>query len=346
MKKYLALLLALTMIFAFAACGEKDVNTPDGQDADSVIKPVTLIMGHCDPEDEADPYHATCVAFKKHVEELSNGLVTVEIYPNAQLGDERTVIESVQNGSVDCSAVTNAVTSNFQPATKVLDFPFLFDSLEQAREVTGSEAAQKILDSMSDVGIKGLSFTENGFRFILNNKHTLTKPEDLAGLKLRVMQSPVYMSFYEKIKCSAVPLAFGEVYTAVSQKTVDGFDLPMPVILSSKLYEISDYMTDIRYTYTALMVIINQEKFDAYPAEVQRWIQQAAILARDDVFANNDSVLEKGYDLINAAGGTEITSFDDVDFAGFRAISENVWNEQADTELAKEVLAEIVEMTK
>jgi len=346
-KSVLALILALVMLFLVGCGGDTgkkdDAPAKDQASTSEEIKPIKLIMGHCDPEDEEDPYHQSCIAFKKHVEELSGGLVTVTVYPNAQLGDERSVVEAVQNGSVDCTAVTNAVTSNFQPITKILDYPFMFESLEQAREVTGSAAAQKILDSMSDVGIKGLAFTENGFRYILNNKRPITKAEDLSGLKLRVMQSPVYMDFYERVNCGASPLPFGEVYTAVSQGTVDGYDLPIPVVLSSKLWEISKYMTDIRYTYTSLMIIINEEKFNSYPAQVQDWIQEAALKARDDCFAMNDKVLAAG--LAEIEDAVEITPFEDVDFAGFQEVSKPVWDNQTAEGDARTILDEILEIT-
>lgn len=351
-RHFAALLMAALMLF-LAGCGGSPSGSgssgssgsgsasPNGGGED--IQPISLIMGHCDAEDENDPYHQSCIAFKAALEELSGGLVTVTVYPNAQLGDERTVVEAVQNGSVNCSTVTNAVTSNFQPITKILDYPFMFESVEQAREVTESEAAQKILDSMSDVGIKGLAFSENGFRYVLNNKHPITTAADLSGLKLRVMQSPVYMDFYDRVNCGASPLPFGEVYTAVSQGTVDGYDLPLPVVLSSKLYEITDYMTDLRYTYTSLMIIMNQEQFDSYPAQVQEWIMEAAQQAREACFAKNDEVLSSG--LAQLAGEVEITPFEKVDFAGFQEVSKPVWENQTESDGAREILNEILEIT-
>lgn len=339
-----ALFLALAMLF-LTACGGGTAQNEPAPDAsgEETIEPINLIMGHCDAEDENDPYHQSCIAFAKAVNELSGGLVTVTVYPNAQLGDERSVVEAIQNGSVDCSTVTNAVTSNFQPITKILDYPFMFESVEQAREVTGSAAAQKILDSMSEVGIKGLAFTENGFRYILNNKHPIANADDLSGLKLRVMQSPVYMDFYSRVNCGASPLPFGEVYTAVSQGTVDGYDLPLPVVLSSKLYEISKYMSDIRYTYTSLMIIMNEEKFNSYPAQVQEWLLEAAQMAREACFAKNDEVLANG--MAQLEGVVEITPFESVDFAGFQAVSQPVWDNQTESDAARAILDEILELT-
>jgi tripartite ATP-independent transporter DctP family solute receptor len=341
-KSVLSIALLLIMAVTLFGCGGGDGGNGDGDAAEG--KTYNLILGHCDPEDLNDPYHISSVAFAEKVKELTDGRVNITVYPNAQLGDERTVIEAVQNGSVDFSVVTNAVTSNFQPITKIMDLPFLFDSLETAREVTGSEAGQAVLDSMSEVGIKGLGFTENGFRFVLNNKTPIKAPADLAGLKLRVMQSPVYISFYDELKSSAVPLAFGEVFTAVSQGTVDGFDLPLPVVLSSKLYEVSQYMSDVRYTYTSLMIIMNEDKFNSYPEDIQQAFFEAAEYARTVCFETNDKVLADGFSVLEATD-IDITYFDDIDFDGFRAASQPVWEEHTDSDRAKDILNQIVEMT-
>lgn len=342
-KKYVVVLLILSLAMMIGCGGQTNTNGSDDGDYSDVDE-LQLIMGHCDAPDPGDPYHSSAVAFAEKARELSGGKIDITVYPNAQLGDERSVIEAVQNGSVDATACTTAVTSNFQPLTKIMDLPYLFNSLEQAREASGSEAAQKILDSMTEVGIKGLAFTENGFRFILNNKHEIKTPKDLVGLKLRVMQSPVYMSFYSELKSNSIPLAFGEVYTAVSQGTVDGFDLPMPVVLSSKLYEVTDYMSDARYTYTSIMIIMNEEKFNSYSERTQDILMEAAKYAREANFAKNDEVMASGYDILKDQ--IKITPFDQVDFEGFRSASEVVWNEHASSKEAKEILNAILEMTK
>lgn len=339
-------IFAFVFILAFSlfGCGSQE-KLGDGDNGEKDMQTYNLILGHCDPEDLEDPYHSSSVAFAEKVKELTNGRVNITVYPNAQLGDERTVIEAVQNGSVDFTVCTNAITSNFQPITKIFDLPFLFDSLETARTVTGSEAGKAILESMSEVGIKGLGFTENGFRFIVNNKRPVKVPEDLKGLKLRVMQSPVYISFYDELNSNAVPLAFGEVFTAVSQGTVDGFDLPMPVILSSKLYEISKYMSDVRYTYTSLMIIMNDKKFNSYPEEIQQAFFEAAEYARTVNFATNDKVLAEGFSTLEATN-IEITYFEDIDFTGFRKASQPVWDAHTETKEAKDILNAVLEITK
>lgn len=338
--KKMSSLLSVLFVAVFVIWGGSAVSAADAGNVDNL----KLIMGHCDPADPNDPYHSSATAFAAKALELSGGKIKITVYPNAQLGDERTVIEGVQNGSIDATACTTAPTSNFQPLTKIMDLPYLFNSLEQARKVSGSETGTKILKSMSEVRIKGLAFTENGFRFILNNKREVKTPADLKGLKLRVMQSPVYMSFYSAINSNSIPLAFGEVYTAVSQGAVDGFDLPMPVVLSSKLYEVTKYMSDARYTYTSIMIIMNEKKFNTYSKRTQEILIEAAQHARKINFATNDKVMASGYDFLK--NKIKITPFQEIDFKAFRAVSKQVWDKHADTPKAQEILKEIVRMTE
>ncbi|MBP3736756.1 MAG: TRAP transporter substrate-binding protein [Lachnospiraceae bacterium] len=354
MKKVTAFVLATLMAMTLVACGSGSAAAPaapaaapaasaGAEAAADDIMSMNIMVGHCDPEDINDPYHHTAVTFVEKLEELSGGKIKGTVYPNAQLGDERSVMEQVQNGSVDATCITGAVASNFATSLQLLDIPFIFGSLEEARAVAGSEYGQKMLDELSTVGIKGLAISENGFRYILNTKHEIKTPEDLVGLKLRVIQSPVYLEFYKAVNSSAVAMAFGEVYTAMSQGTVDGFDLPMPVILSSKLYEVSDFITDIRYTYTPILVCVNQAAWDSWNEATQKVFLEAAEAARQSTYASNDEIEKQGMTTVKEAGLT-ITEYDDVDVEEFRELSSKLWEQFADTDEKKEILDGINEV--
>ena len=356
MKKLISLLSALALICSLAACGASSSPSPSSaapsaaapssasSDTAAVpadIKSMNIMIAHCDPEDMNDPYHHTASIFAQKLKELSGGKITATVYPNAQLGDERSVVEQVQNGSVDATVVTNAVASNFSESAMLLDLPFMFDNLEEARAVTGGEYGQQILDHFSTTGIKALAFSENGFRYILNNVNEVKSPDDLKGLKIRVMQSPVYLSFYGAVNSSAIAMAFGEVYTGLSQKVVDGFDLPMPVILSAKLYEVSKYMSDVRYTYTPLIICVNQSAWDSWNNETQKVFMDAAQAARASCFESNNKVVEDGLATIEAAG-VACTAYEDVDSKAFREMSRPIWEQYAKTPETKALLDSIV----
>jgi TRAP-type C4-dicarboxylate transport system substrate-binding protein len=195
---------------------------------------------------------------------------------------------------------------------------------------------------MSEVGVKGLAFSENGMRFLLNNTRDIVTPDDLAGLKLRVMQNDLYMAFYNNTKASAVPLAWGEVYTAVTQGTIDGFDLPCPSILSYKFQEVIEHISEFRYTYTSLMTMMNQNRFDALTAEQQGWVMEAAATASQAAYENNDMLLERMFDVMDEAG-VSVTRYADMDVDAFRAIGESTWDEMIQSEEGQAILTRVKE---
>ena len=344
MRKSIAVLVLLCLLLTLAGCGgggsSDETNTASSGGGGGEVKTITLRMGHLDPEDMENPYHLTCVTFAQELEKLSNGTIKVKVYPNAQLGDDRGLTEAVQNGSVDVAAVTNAVTGNFQELTKIADLPYVFESEDQAREILSGPIGRELLDSMSEVGIKGLAFSENGMRFMLNNKRDIVTPDDLEGLKLRVMQNDLYLAFYNKTKASAVPLAFGEVYTAVTQGTIDGFDLPCPSILSYKFQEVIKHISEVRYTYTSIMTIMNQKLFDSFTAEQQGWIMDAAAAASQAAYKNNDMLLDRMFDAMNDAG-VSVTRYEDMDTTAFQKIGESTWDEMITSDKGKAILNEI-----
>ena len=195
-----------------------------------------ISIGHVDAEDWDDMVNAGSYAFVAALEKITGGAITGTVFPNGQLGDERSMAEAVQNGSLDACFIADSVATNFSATAALNNLPFIYPDASAARAVTSGDIGQRILDTFSDVGIKALTYGENGFRWLLNNRNEVKTAADVKGLKLRVIQSPVYVSTYEALSASPVPMAYGEVYAALSQGVVDGFDLMSPLVVSSKFY--------------------------------------------------------------------------------------------------------------
>ncbi len=335
-KSIATILIVLFCMTLVVGCDSSKKEEKAGEQKASVIE---LTFAHIQPEDLLDPYHVAASTFKERLEKYSEGKIKVNIFPNAQLGDERVVTEGVQNGSVDCSVVTTAVTGNFQPLTRLVDLPFVFADEKNARAILSGPIGRQILDSMEEVKIKGLAFTENGMRAILNTKRQIKTPADLNGLKLRVMQNPIYIDFYSALNVNAVPLPFGEVYTAVQQGTVDGLDLAPTVIEQTKMHEVNKYLTDIKYTYTSLMIIMNNDKFKGLSPELQAAVMKASAEAAQAVFDSNDKAIPVRMASLEKL--MKVTQHDEVDIEAFRAVSEEVWTKYTQTPKAKEILAAI-----
>ena len=198
---------------------------------------------------EQDSFHLAATKFKELTEKYTNGDVKVTIFPNAVLGDERTLLERMKMGIVDAGLITSGPIINFVPRFGVIDLPFLFRDSEHAYKVLDGPIGQSLFADMEKQGWKGLSWAERGFRNLTNSKRPVKSPDDLKGLKIRLMQNPVYVDSFKALGANAVPMAWTEALTALQQKTIDGQENPLNVIVSYKLDECQKYMSITRHAY-------------------------------------------------------------------------------------------------
>src|SRR5699024_2554868 len=131
---------------------------------------------------------------------------------------------------------TSATLASFKPEFMVFDLPFLFKDVNQAYNALDGEFGTEVLEKLDEVGLVGLGYQENGFRHFINNKHPIKTPDDLKGLKIRILASPVYQDTYNILGANATPLAFGELYSALQQGTFDGMENPIGLVKDSKFY--------------------------------------------------------------------------------------------------------------
>ncbi|SDJ82606.1 TRAP transporter substrate-binding protein [Billgrantia gudaonensis] len=240
----------------------------------SDMEPVTLRLAHV--VNEQDGFHIAATRFEELVEERTEGKVDIEIYPNASLGDERTLLEGMQIGTVDMGVITNGPVANFVEEMAVFELPFLFPSPEAAYEVLDGPIGQELLDKLSEVNLKGLAYAERGFRNLTNSERPVETPEDLDGLRIRVMENPVYTDTFRELGANAVPMAWTEALTAMQQGTIDGQENPVNVIHSFKLFETQDHMTLSRHTYAPAIFVMGMSVWNELPAAAQEVMAQAA----------------------------------------------------------------------
>ncbi|ARC90422.1 C4-dicarboxylate ABC transporter substrate-binding protein [Rhodovulum sp. MB263] len=238
------------------------------------MKPVTLRLAHV--VNEQDAYQVAAVAFRDLVAERSDGKISVEIVPNATLGDERTLLEGMQIGSVDMGLITNGPVANFVEEMAVFELPFLFPSDEAAYRVLDGEIGQELLDRLADVNLKGLAYAERGFRNLTNSKRPVATPADLDGLRIRVMENPVYTDSFRALGANAIPMAWTEALTAMQQGTIDGQENPINVVYSFKLNETQTYMTLTRHTYAPAIFVMGMPAWSKLPGAAQEIVLQSA----------------------------------------------------------------------
>ncbi|MFG6667690.1 TRAP transporter substrate-binding protein [Halomonas sp. HNIBRBA4712] len=261
-----------TRLFALAAAGLFGMAT-----AHAEIPQTSLRLAHVVNSD--DTYHIAATRFQEILSERSDGAVSVEIFPNASLGDERTLLEGMQIGVVDMGVITNGPVANFVDAFSVFELPFLFPTAEDAYEVLDGEVGQEILDQLEGANLKGLAFAERGFRNITNSRNPINEPADLDGLRLRVIENEVYVDTFRTLGANAVPMAWTEALTALQQGAIDGQENPINAIYAFDLAETQDYLTMTRHIYAPALFVMGLPKWNALPEEVQTLVQEAAVEA-------------------------------------------------------------------
>jgi tripartite ATP-independent transporter DctP family solute receptor len=242
---------------------------------------------------EQDSFHLAATKFKELTEKYTNGDVKVTIFPNAVLGDERTLLERMKMGIVDAAIITNGPFVNFIPQFGVIDLPFLFRSPEHAYAVLDGPVGDQLFAMAEKQGWKGLAWAERGFRNLTNSKRPVNSPEDIKGLKIRVMQNEIYVDSFKALGANAVPMAWTEALTALQQHTIDGQENPLNVIVSFKLYESQKYMTITRHAYAPAPIMMSMMSWKKLSASQQQAVLKAAKEAAQ---------FERDYDNSNEAG--------------------------------------------
>jgi tripartite ATP-independent transporter DctP family solute receptor len=280
-KKLIAMLLVLVMsALTLAGCGG-GANTGANSDAakSSDSGTITLKVGHVLAPDH--PYNVGLEKFAELVDQKTQGKVKVDVFHSSQLGNEREMIEGLQMGTVDMALVSTAPLMGFTKKFMVFDLPYIFESREHAYKVLDGEIGQELLKSLEEKGIVGLAYWENGFRHLTNSVRPVVHPADAKGLKIRTMENKVHMESFRVIGADPTPMAYGELFTALQQKTVDGQENPLGQIETSKFYEVQDYLSMTGHFYAPAVLLISKQKWDSLPADLQEQIKSAAEEGKD-----------------------------------------------------------------
>lgn len=264
---------------------------------DADAKTIQIKMGSVNADTPRDNYALAYRSFAAEVEKLIPGQVEFKFFPSTQLGDEKEMVEGMTFGTMDMAPITNAVVSNLVSAFMLNDMPFLFANAEQAHEILDGPIGQQMLDMLQAKKIKGLAFFEGGFRNMVNNNRPITKPADVEGIKFRVMQAPTFIKMFDALGGNAVPMPYSETFTAVQQGTVDGLEIPIASIFSSRYYEIVKYLSLTQHTYSAIPMLISMKTWDKLSKDQQDAFQKAARLGnkvqRLQVGGNNATLIKE-----------------------------------------------------
>ncbi len=327
MKKLVLVLCVLVLIAGLAfSTGSKEKAAE--------TKKIILRVGHTLTDDSH--YGVGLAKLADLAKQKSNGTIEVQAFGNSKLGNERDLIEGVSLGTIEMCLSSTGPLPNFSKAFMVFDLPFIVQDRNTFYPILDGETGQKMLEALGSKGIKGIVFFENGFRHITNSRRPINVPEDLKGLKIRLMENPVHLETFRVLGANPSPMAFGELFTALQQKVMDGQENPLLIIKTSKFYEVQKYLALSGHFYSPAVLMVNDKLFKSMSPAQQEAFQQAAKEARD--FERN-FIIESEKKLVDELKslGMEVTT---PDKAVFQKAAESVYT-KFEADIGKDLIQKV-----
>ena len=219
--------------------------------------------------------------FQKEVDKLSGGKMKVRAFGAASLGPDIQMQQALIGGAQEMMVGSTATLVGISKEMALWDTPFLFNNTQEADAVLDGPVGEKVMAKLTEKGLVGLVYWENGFRNVTNSKRSITRLEDLQGVKLRVMQNAVFLDSFKALGANAVPLPFPELFPALETGAVDGQENPFNTILSSKFYEVQKYLSVTNHVYSPWIVTVSKKFWDSLSRDEQKVLMDAAAKSRD-----------------------------------------------------------------
>jgi tripartite ATP-independent transporter DctP family solute receptor len=222
------------------------------------------------------PFGQGAQKFADLVAQKSGGKMKVQLFPGAVLGSDPQNLSAIRGGTLDFTSMATGLVSSIDKQQMVFDLPFLFNNVQEAYAIADGPIGRKLMDDLAPHGVVGLGVWDLGFRHMTNSRRPITKMEDIAGLKLRVIGSPVYVELFNALGANPVPMTFGEVYGALESKAIDGQDNPVGVIESARFQEVQKYLSLTRHFYTGMAFLMSKKTWDGLSEAERRIIREAS----------------------------------------------------------------------
>lgn len=244
------------------------------------------------------PGHPSVMGAEKWAElvkQKSGGKMTIKVFPNGLLGGDVQVLSAVQGGTIDFTSMNSGILQSQVKEFAIFDFPFMFENGKEADPILDGAFGKKLADLLPAKGLVNLAYFELGFRNLTNSKRPIAKADDIAGLKIRVIQSPIYIETFNALGANAIPMPITEVYTAMEQKIIDGHENPFSVIETSKFNEVQKFLTVSNHIYNPQSVLASKKKWDALTKDEQDLLmaamQEAKLWQRENARTLSDQSL-------------------------------------------------------
>lgn len=354
-KKFKFLLISILVVAIFlVGCGNNDKATPtenkstENTPTSEPAKVYTLKWAHVSPGENDKQGDAVNEIIAK-IKEESDGRLIIEHYPASILGSEEEIFEGIQLGSIEIGTLSAGSLGGFYPGVLATTTPFLFQTREEAWKFFDSETGDWLKDKVYEkTGVKVLGWAENGLRCFTSTNKQIKSPADIKGMKIRTQQNPVTMAMVTALGGSPQPIAFAELYTALSQGAVDGQENPPSLIYTQGLYEVQPYLTLDYHVYDFLGVFANENAIKNLPEDLQQ------ILVKNiDEFVKIEREKSRAYDERDIKTMTEkgvsVYTLTDEEYSQMVEATASVIDEvrkQAGDEVVDKVLAQVAELRK
>lgn len=257
-----ALLIGLT---AMTATSVKAEDWPD----------ISLKFGH--PYNEAHPLARGAQMFSDIIKEKTDGKIKIAVYPNSTIGSSRALVESMQINAVDFALVPTTNVASFYPPLDIFYLPFLFRDRFHAYAVSDGPVGEKLFADMKDkIGIRTIAMYESGFRTITTRDKKIEKPEDMKGVKFRVVNNPLNVGTFDALGANVTPLKLSEVFTGLQQGTIDGQDNPIGNVKAFGFDKVQKFITLSNHQWAGIMFLANEKMWAKQPEAVQKLFADTA----------------------------------------------------------------------
>jgi tripartite ATP-independent transporter DctP family solute receptor len=272
------------------------------------------------------------------LKERSNGRICIEVFHSAQLGEEKDTIEQTKFGVIDMNRVSMGPFNNIIEETKVVSLPFIFRGTDHMHRVMDGPVGDEILAAFEPHGFIGLAYYDGGSRSFYNREKPITSVEDLAGMKIRVMQSDVFVDMMTALGANATPMPYGEVYSAIQTGVIDGAENNWPSFESSGHYEVAGYYTLNEHLIVPEALVMSKISWDKLSPEDQALVMQAA---KDSIPVNRElwAAREKLSEEKVRAAGVQI--IDNIDKTAFIEAMVPVYQKHANTPKLQDLVTRI-----
>lgn len=308
------------------------------------IKERTFQVSFVQPKDH--PQGLSLERFAELVGKNSEGKMKVRIFPSGTLGGDAMVISTLQGGTIAMTLVATSLLGSQIKEFSMIDLPYLFNNFKEADAVLDGAIGKRLNEKLPSKGLIGLSYWDHGFRNMTNSRRPIGKLEDFKGLKVRVLQLPLYIDMFNTLGSNAVPMPYPELYTGMETRVIDGQENTFSSIETAKFYEVQKYVSTTRHVYQSMILLFSKKIWDQLSGDEQKILMDAAAATQPYNRKLSRDADAKALETLKSKGMI-VTDFPPESVAQMRERLKPVfdkYSKEAGEPLVKDMLAEIAKV--